>query len=212
MEERPAAETFQLCSWSHLCSPLNFPPAFPRQQLTRATSHSCRSPPACFSPAHILRSRVLEMDVTDKKALSGQPGRWARAGQRLLCSFHDNGRCGLTQGHRGFPRSPSPALPLPSWSEWNPTAVGAGVPGLVGDVLCSPCRSQPLNRFPISPTGARFAGVVSHRCHNVPPARGLRLGDVRVPLLLDTNDPFFGDLPPAASSEVLHGPLAPRGA
>lgn len=40
---------------------------------------------------------------------SQAPGRWTRAGQRLLCFFHDNKWCGLTQGHSGFARSSSPA-------------------------------------------------------------------------------------------------------
>lgn len=51
----------------------------------------------------------------------------------------------------------------------------------------------------------------SHCRHNVPPPRSIRLGDVCVHLLLDSNSPFLRDLPPAASAEVLRDPLVPCG-
>lgn len=44
--------------------------AFPRSSHLQLP---LQQPPLHVSPQHILRSRVLEMDGTDKEALSGQP-------------------------------------------------------------------------------------------------------------------------------------------
>jgi len=81
----------------------------------------------------------------------------------------------------------------------------------LGNALLPTCRSHRRTPSPSRPAGARLTGVGSHRRHNVPPPCGVRLGDVRVHLPLDSNSPFLRDLPPAASAEVLRHPLAPCG-
>ncbi|XP_074896617.1 plasmolipin isoform X3 [Buteo buteo] len=84
-----------------------------------------------------------------------------------------------------------------------------GQPGSYGPVSLTPTPGKvvepPGGPFP----SARLTGVGSHCRHNVPPPRGIRLGDVCVHLLLDSNSPFLRDLPPAASAEVLRDPLVP---
>lgn len=161
MEARPAAETFQLCSWSDLCSPFSGQtvkqaPAFPHQQPEQGSSHTppptpVGAPSTCFSPAHILRSRVLEMDVM------GQGGIVGAAKHQGVGRGQDKGCCvsSMTISGAGLHRGTAalqgalllPSVPLLSWRVGNSALVGAGVPGLVGDALCSSCRNQPLSTF-----------------------------------------------------------------
>lgn len=79
------------------------------------------------------------------------------------------------------------------------------------DPVPTPAGTATWTLSPSHPAGARPPGLGSHCRHDLPPPRSVRLGDVCVHLLLGSNSPPLHNLPPAASSEVLRDPLAPRG-
>lgn len=127
-----------------------------RGQLTHATSHPCRSPLYMFLPGTYFAITSVG------NGCEGQGGIVGAAEQQGVGRGQDKGCCvsSMTMSGAGSHRGTAAfqgalLLPsVPSWREGNPAAGGAGVSGLVGDVLCSCCRNQPLNTFPVSP----------HRC------------------------------------------------
>lgn len=153
MEARPAAETFQLCSWPHLCSLLLKPdcqtgscfppPAVRAGQLTHATSHPRRSPLYMFLPSTYFAITSV------RNGCDGQGGIVGAVEHQGVGRGQDKGCCVSSMtisgagSHRGTAALQGalllPSVPLLSWREGNPTAVGAGVPGLEGDALCSSC-------------------------------------------------------------------------